>query len=84
MGKRAINNFTKRFGDPPRIKLTFVKVGPGEANEDAKRTLSAYKDMLTSLIGREPNHAELFGYVPIPEIEETMRKSAELPIDYQI
>ena len=32
--------------------------------------------MLTSLIGREPTHAELFGYVPIPEVEEAIRKSA--------
>jgi len=74
-GKRAINNFTKRFGNPPRIILTFEKVSPEEDREDAMRVFSAYKDMLTSLIGREPTHAELFGYVPIPEVEEAMRKS---------
>ena len=43
MGKRAINNFTKRFGNPPRIILTFEKVGPEEDREDAMRVFSAYK-----------------------------------------
>ncbi len=80
MGKRAVNNFTKRFGDPPRIKLTFVKVGAEEAKEDAKKVFSAYKDMLIALIGREPTHAELFGHALIPEVNEAMRKSAEPPI----
>ena len=74
MGKRAMNNFKKRFGDPPRITVTFVKVTPEEVREDAKRTFSAYKDMLTSLIGRQLTLDELLGNVKIPEIEEAMKK----------
>lgn len=51
------------------------RLAPKKTEKMPCRVFSAYKDMLTSLIGREPAHAELFGYVPIPEVEEAMRKS---------
>ena len=84
MGKRAMNNFKKRFGDPPRITVTFVKGTPEEVREVSERTFSAYKDMLTSLLGRIPTNDELYGRVPIPEIHKKITKVVEPSADYQI
>ena len=61
-------NFHKRFGNPPRITLTFERTtDQALLREDAQRTLEAYADILRALLKREPTQNELFGNVLIQE-----------------
>jgi hypothetical protein len=69
MGKRADNNFKKRFGDPPRIVVKFEQkpLDSEERKYRSRRIADAVKAILTDLLGREPTHDELIGRVPIAE-----------------
>jgi len=62
------SHFHKRFGNPPRITLTFERTtDQALLREDAQRTFEAYSDILRSLLKREPTQDELFGNVLISE-----------------
>lgn len=68
---KRVSNFHKRFGNPPRITLTFERTtDQALLREDAQRTFEAYSDILKSLLKREPTRDELFGNVLIPETAE--------------
>jgi hypothetical protein len=62
MGRTALQNFKRRFGDPPRITVRFVDID-SEPDRDYRyqRIFEAWVVMLRSLLGREPTEAEIFG-----------------------
>jgi hypothetical protein len=67
------SNFHKRFGNPPRITLTFERTtDQALLRDDAQRTLEAYTEILRSLLKREPTQDEIFGNVLIPEAAEAV------------
>jgi len=67
MGKRASDNFKKRFGDPPRIEVIYPnkKLSVEEQEIQSKRLVTGYVGVLRGLLGREPIDKELLGKVGI-------------------
>ena len=73
MGNRITKNFQKRFGNPPRIKITPVSLRREDRKLHNERVFGAYKQVLTSLLKRPPTEAELLGFV---DIEKEIKKAS--------
>ncbi len=71
MGKRAENNFEKRFGNPPRFNVVYPNkpLEGGERIYRNKKIVSAVEQVLTGIIGRKPTADELSGRKRINEAE---------------
>ncbi len=67
MGKTIIQNFQKRFGNPPRITITSVPLSSQEKEFRDAKIFEIYKQLLTSLLKRPPTEKELLGLVNIEE-----------------
>ena len=71
MGKRIVNNFEKRFGDPPRFNVIYPKK-PLEGSERIYRNqkiADAVDKVLTGILGRKPTKDELIGRKSVDEAE---------------
>ena len=62
MGRSALENFHRRFGNPPRIDVKFTDI-ESEPDKDYlyDKIFDAWVDALRSLLGREPSQDEIFG-----------------------
>ena len=85
MGKRIMDNFKKRFGDPPNIEIVFAKkpLDSFEKRHRNKKIFDAYIAILRSILGREPTKAELAGWVDISKVKKKI-KIIKPAVDYQI
>ncbi len=62
-GRSAKDNFKRRFGDPARIKIEYVKdkISPSEDEYRSEQISKAYAGVLKGILGREPTQEEILG-----------------------
>ena len=86
MGKRADNNFKKRFGDPVKFMVIYPEkpLEGAEREYQSKMICDAYEQVLTGLLGRKPTRDEVLGYVPLSEDMLKESEPAKASVDYQI
>ncbi len=62
-GRSAKDNFTRRFGDPARIKIEYAKdkISPSDDAYRSEQISKAYAGVLKGVLGREPTQDELSG-----------------------
>lgn len=69
MGRTAQENFSRRFGNPPRITVRFVNI-EDEPDTDYiyQRIFEAWVCCCKALLGREPSEDEIFGRVSLEAV----------------
>ena len=67
MPRSMSDNFRKRFGDPARIKLIYIKdkLLPSQKSFRNEQIIKAYVKVLKGIIGKEITHNEILGKADI-------------------
>ena len=75
MGRTALQNFKRRFGDPPRITVRFVDID-SEPDRDYRydKIFEAWRGCVRALLGREPTEPEVFGTVSLEAVINDERR----------
>jgi hypothetical protein len=70
-GRSANDNFTRRFGDPARIKIEYAKdkISPSEEAYRSEQISKAYAGVLKGILGREPTQDQIIGKTNISKIK---------------
>ncbi len=75
MGQRASKNFKKRFGDPPRITVSYLKkpLSAVEKNIQSTKIREVFTLILSEQLKRPPTEAELLGCV---DLQKELKKKS--------
>jgi len=75
-GRSAKDNFTRRFGDPARIKIEYAKdkISPSEEAYRSEQISKAYAGVLKGILGRAPMEDEVIGKIDIRKIKESQKQ----------
>lgn len=86
MGRSIADNFKKRFGGTgPKFECQYPKGRKtlSERKYRNQRLADVYRELLKSILGRDPTDDELFGRVDISKLKKiTLNKGSAM--DYQI